>query len=490
MKAYRLVQGSALLVAATAVGVEARADSAEDFLEAAEFDLSEISNVTTEGALDKMVDVRTDLGILSPEEGSNMGWMYTGNSATLPQCTDGDNSPGGEAGDTVAIEFDMNVPATANSFIFSFYFMSREYPVFVGSSYNDTFTVNLSSAAWNGNIVFDAAGNVIDVNNALFVVTSPAALDGTGFDCGDGGGTGWVSTIAPVEAGETLHIRFEVGDVFDGIYDSGVLVDDFYWSELDPKQPYTGEPLQVYFLSPKRGSVEGGEASVVYGTNFTSDSLVYFDGVQVTSSVLSDERIQITTPTHDPGYVDVTVKDIDPDSGAVNQEVTLVNGYTYYDTSSGEYPPEFSEINPDFSHIDGGETVTVAGDYFQPGAVVYFDGIEGTAVQVLNEETITVVTPAHEQAVVDVVVMNPDGQVTDPPYPFTYTETEVASGDDDDDTSGGGDDDGGDPASCSCGVSGANSFQGGIIVSLALLGMVSRRRRPLNGFSRSRRALP
>jgi len=483
--APRRASAGVLVLALVAGPAPVLADDVDSFLDAIELDPSDLDDITTVGNLDRMLQVRSDLGILNPQEGSTMGLMFTGNYTLLPGCQDFDNAPndttlydGPAPGDTVTVEFDAQVPPTANSLVFSFYFLSREYPIYVGSEFNDQFTVMLTSDAWNGNIVFDAAGNVIDVNNALFVVTNPADLSGTGFHCGDGGGTGWVSTIAPVEPGETIHLAFSISDLADSIYDSAVLIDDFYWSELDPDEPYTGDPLQVFFLSPKRGSVDGGETTVVYGTNFTSSSKVYFDGVELDSQVLSDERISVVTPPHEPGYVDVTVKDYDPDSGAVNQELTLLNGYTYYDISEGELPPEFSAIEPDYSHVDGGQDVTIRGDYFQSGAIVTFDGIEGTDVVVENEQTIRVTTPAHEAGVASVVVLNADGQETDPPYPFTYSEDVPEAG------AGGDDDEGGDGAPDSCGGS-CDQAGRPAAGTLSLLGLgaaaLGARRRRLSG---------
>ena len=99
----------------------------------------------------------------------------------------------------------------------------------MGSIYNDFFTVDLSSGAYTGNVSFDSAGNPININNAFFTVTSSSALAGTGFDGGVGGGTGWLTTTAPVLPGETVTLVFSIGDVGDGIYDSTVLIDNFQW---------------------------------------------------------------------------------------------------------------------------------------------------------------------------------------------------------------------------------------------------------------------
>jgi hypothetical protein len=118
--------------------------------------------------------------------------------------------------------------------------LSREYPEWVGSAYNDTFEVHLTSDAWSGQIVFDSFGSPMTVNNAFFTVVAPASLAGTGFDAD--GGTGWLTVVAPCVGGETIHLSFEIYDVADGVWDSAVLLDGFEFS-ADPAPdggPWTG----------------------------------------------------------------------------------------------------------------------------------------------------------------------------------------------------------------------------------------------------------
>ncbi|WP_394263381.1 choice-of-anchor L domain-containing protein, partial [Trueperella sp.] len=43
---------------------------------------------------------------------------------------------------------DLDVPDGANCLSFDFKFLSEEYPVYVGSSYNDAFIAELNESTW------------------------------------------------------------------------------------------------------------------------------------------------------------------------------------------------------------------------------------------------------------------------------------------------------------------------------------------------------
>src|SRR5690606_14868259 len=112
------------------------------------------------------------------------------------------------------------------------------------TQYNDFYLALLQSAApgipTDRNISFDSFNNAVSVNNGFFDVCSPAGcyncpagtgqLAGTGMQSGIGGGTVWLTTTAPVVAGETITLELMPFDVSDRIYDSLVLLDDFEWS--------------------------------------------------------------------------------------------------------------------------------------------------------------------------------------------------------------------------------------------------------------------
>ncbi len=136
--------------------------------------------------------------------------------------------------DYTELKLSLQVPANAQGFAFDFNFMSAEYPEYVGTTFNDKFFAMLDSKKFKGNISFDSKGNCISINNALFnecqgCSLGAAGLTGTGYENGTGGGTGWLTTTAPVAPGETISLRFIIFDEGDHIYDSAVLIDNFRW---------------------------------------------------------------------------------------------------------------------------------------------------------------------------------------------------------------------------------------------------------------------
>jgi hypothetical protein len=461
----------AALLLVVLTSTPALAEPPEDLLTAMEVSMTDCYNITSTGQ-DIQRATLPSLGIVSPQYGASMAFLAAGQCPNIHDCIDYSVSPGAMGQDDngysiydlVTLEMDCDVPTDANSLGFTFYFFSREYPDYVGSSYNDAFKVNLTSAAWNGNIVFDGAGNVISVNNALFTVTNQALLQGTGFDCGHrGGGTGWLTTIAPVVPEETIHLEFEIYDCSDGVYDSAVLLDDFYWSETDPKSPTTGHPVELWFLTPKEGPLAGGQEVTIYGKNFTNDTRIYFETTQVGATVIDSGRMRITTPAWDEaGLLDVMAAN--PDFEAI-----LEGAYTYQaEGSEGQTAPELFYVDPEYGLVEGGEPVVVHGEHFAEGAITYFGGVEAQTTFVSAEE-LQAITPPGEEGTVEVVVFNADGQYTEPIYYFTYyadesDAPEIPVDDDDDDD-------------CSCSADGRSvAPAAGLVGALAALTLIRRRR--------------
>lgn len=158
------------------------------------------------------------------------------------------------ANDYTELELTIQVPQGAESASFRFQFFSAEYPRFRCSAFDDTFLAILDSTAFQGNVSFDAVGNVVSVNSGFFEIcesipgnTCPVSpnptLNNTGYDPtasaqGDGGATRPLTTTFPVTPGETLTLRFIIFDegenaqnspTFGHILDSSVLIDKFTW---------------------------------------------------------------------------------------------------------------------------------------------------------------------------------------------------------------------------------------------------------------------
>ena len=148
--------------------------------------------------------------------------------------------------DYTELTIQLNVPSNAQGFSFDFNFMSGEFPVFVCSLFDDTFLAILESQAFVGNVSFDENGNRVSINVGFFDVCSTtlgancnggADLSGTGY--GDHGGTGWLTTTAPVVGGEKARLTFMIFDEGDPDYDSTVLIDNFRWETIDIDGPIT-----------------------------------------------------------------------------------------------------------------------------------------------------------------------------------------------------------------------------------------------------------
>jgi hypothetical protein len=169
--------------------------------------------------------------------------------------------------DVIDYKLTVKAPDGATGFQFDFDFYSGEWPAYVCSNFNDGFVAYLSAKGFNGgmpdNMSFDSKMNPVSVNNGFFdrctpnVTTGcesllgspgtsvcpggPGELAGTGFGINgkwcvgspqqstNGGATGWLTSKAPIQAGETFTIEFMIWDTGDGVLDSSVLIDNFKW---------------------------------------------------------------------------------------------------------------------------------------------------------------------------------------------------------------------------------------------------------------------
>jgi hypothetical protein len=84
------------------------------------------------------------------------------------------------------------------------------------------------------------------------------------------------------------------------------------------------------------------------------------------------------------------------------------------------FPPTLISVTPSSGLIAGGTVVDLAGQNFQDGATVTFGGVAATGVTFVSRSHITATTPAHAAGAVNVVVTNPDAQLSTLANGFTY----------------------------------------------------------------------
>lgn len=253
--------------------VPANAQQLLDAMDVTDTMTIEGTSVTSQSLSDvaKQAAAFMGLGSLQPVRGSNFAWISTGVAGAgtskaldaLAFSTQEGNDMGGGACsgvsgsyDCATLSFSFVTPADAHAVKFDFDFMSSEFPEFVGSDFNDSFLVSMSSPSNNySNIVYDNGGNPISINSVLF--TQPCqSLTGTGFDLADffgdcdAGGTGVLTTTAPVTPGEAVTMTFRIYDLTDGIYDSAVMLDNFRFDATPIGTPNTGTPTPTPETSP------------------------------------------------------------------------------------------------------------------------------------------------------------------------------------------------------------------------------------------------
>jgi hypothetical protein len=165
----------------------------------------------------------------------------------------------------------------------------------------------------------------------------------------------------------------------------------------------------VSSVAPTGGSVAGGTAITITGTNFVTGATVTLGGTAATNvAVASATRITATAPAHSAGAVTVTVTNPDTQFGS------LANGFTYAPA------PGVSSVGPTTGPAAGGTGITITGTNFVTGATVAVGGTAATNVVVTSATQITATTPAHAAGAVTVTVTNPDTQIGSLANGFTY----------------------------------------------------------------------
>jgi len=125
--------------------------------------------------------------------------------------------------------------------------------------------------------------------------------------------------------------------------------------------------------------------------------------------ILSPTQMTAVTPAHTAGMTNVVATSYD------DQVVTKSNAYTYVT------PPAASSISPTTGSVSGGDTITISGSGFSGNLKVKINGVYSPSVSVVNDTTLTFVTPVSATpGVYSVVVEDDYGQTSTVSNAFTY----------------------------------------------------------------------
>lgn len=147
---------------------------------------------------------------------------------------------------------------------------------------------------------------------------------------------------------------------------------------------YTFVPPSVTSITPDRGPAAGGQTVTISGTGFGPGEAVSIGGHPATGVRVNPAGTQLiaTTPAGAVGPADVVV------TGAGQSQARLPGGYTYLPA------PTANGLSPDRGPAGGGQSVTITGSGFVPGATtVTFGGSSATMVTVLSPNRLRAVTP-------------------------------------------------------------------------------------------------
>ncbi len=220
------------------------------------------------------------VGFLSATDGDTFLILSSGIAENIPgnpvDFESTDFSPEGYSGDTASVTLNFIVPTDANKLKFDFRFMSEEFPEFVGSSFNDFFSAYLTGSTGTDQISFDTNGKIINVNNNFFdPAITPA---GTVFD----GTTPKLTTTTDVTPGESISLKFELGDVDDGVYDTAVFLDNIRFESEGNGGTSAKADVSVTKHGPT--SVEKGK-EMTYTINYYNIEEAEADNIVVTDTL-------------------------------------------------------------------------------------------------------------------------------------------------------------------------------------------------------------
>ena len=203
--------------------------------------------------------VLSSLGTMHPADGSTFALLSTGFAAT-PIITSGATNPGSERGtwfaggqygspnDEATLTFKLRVPPGMHYLDYYVQFFSAEYPEYLGSQYNDKFTITVNSPSKG------ITKYILDVNTGSFQWNAND-IPGTGFDIfaqnGAPSGVSWVGLTPhnpgadggatngggvypfdkhPVSPGEQITVTFDIKDAGDNQFDSAAFIDNVHFT--------------------------------------------------------------------------------------------------------------------------------------------------------------------------------------------------------------------------------------------------------------------
>ena len=158
---------------------------------------------------------------------------------------------------------------------------------------------------------------------------------------------------------------------------------------------FTGSPVFNDML-PTAGQATGGTRLYISGNNFSAQTQVFIDGVQATTTFMTTKVLQVITPAHAVGIVDLTLRNSGSPDTVVSDALTFVDNPD----------PRITSFTPNNGPKAGGTLVRIFGVSLSDIAEVKFgvDPVSGqggkfaSLVDMINSSTVEAMTDSNPNA--------------------------------------------------------------------------------------------
>ncbi len=164
----------------------------------------------------------------------------------------------------------------------------------------------------------------------------------------------------------------------------------------------TQNVFSLQSVTPAQGHTGGGEPVTLTGHGFSDGVQVLFGTAPLDPSVVyvvDEATIQVTTPPHESGPVDVTVAL----PGSPPQVAVLPRAFLYYNDVV------LTKVDPPQGPTAGGTAISIHGTGFSGDCQVLVGGKQALNVQIVADDTLTAITPPGTFGPVPVHVINARG---------------------------------------------------------------------------------
>lgn len=191
----------------------------------------------------------------------------------------------------------------------------------------------------------------------------------------------------------------------------------------------------IDLITPNKGPATGGTRVKIEGRDFRPGLSVFFGENMIPDGdvdYVDYKTVYVTAPPGTPGTVDVRIENPDGELSDPHGTYTYISSPTISALVDAADPAESRRV--DTVSVEGGQEIKLKGSGYMEGAKVYFapkvkeaeenqqgnliyingqkhileEGIEGTEFKFIDEETVTIKTPAVKLESRGVIIVNPD----------------------------------------------------------------------------------